>query len=154
MKYYSPEARTTLLELHNEFSNNVLFSDDGKYQHRYLNNYGVYYHPDEGMFYDTASAAFKDLPYEVIEYYCSGWTGYLEGVETYEDLEVYARDFGVKILSQEEYNAIEEEDEDVAYNIYHESWKKVITVIADELINSWHSLCVIKGKRCKAHLKN
>ena len=154
MKYYSPEARMTLLELHNEFSNNVLFSGDGKYQHHYLSNYGVYYSPDEEMFYDTASAAFKDLPYEVIEYYCSGWTGYLQGVETYEDLEVYARDFGVKILSQEEYNAIEEEDEDVAYNIYHESWKKVITVITDELINSWHSLCVIKGKRCKAHLKN
>ena len=50
MKYYSPEARTTLLELHNEFSNNVLFSCDGKYQHHYLSNYGVYYSPDEEIF--------------------------------------------------------------------------------------------------------
>ena len=105
------------------------------------------------MVCDTASAAFKALPYEVIEYYCSGWAGYLEGVETYEDLEMYAHDFGVKILSQDEYNAIGEEDEDEAYDIYHESWKKVISVITDALINSWHSLCVIEGKRRKAHLK-
>ena len=80
MKYYSPEARMTLLELYNEFSNNVLLNDYGKYQRHYLNNFGVYYIPDQDMFYDTASAAFKDLSHEVIEYYCSGRTGYPAGV--------------------------------------------------------------------------
>lgn len=111
MKHYSHEARTTLLELHNEFIHNVLFDGNGKYRHSPLNDYGVHYQPDDEKFYDTATAAFKELPYEVIKYYCSGWTGYLHGVETCDFLKEYASEFGIKLLSETEHDDLWKEDE-------------------------------------------
>ena len=154
MKHYSHEARTTLLELHNEFIHNILSDGNGKYRHSPLNDYGVHYHPDDDKFYDTAIAAFKELPYEVIKYYCSGWTGYLHGVETYDFLKEYASEFGIKLLSETEHDDLWKEDECEADALYHKSWEKVIAAITDALIDSWHSLCVTNGKRRKASKYN
>ena len=110
-----------------------------------FSNGDIYYHPDEDKAYLTPSGAFKAVPYDVVKAYCSGWTGYLTGVDTHDFLEKYARDFDVPILTQEEYESLDEEDWKMSDNSYRQAWEKVIETMADALIDSWHSLCTARG---------
>ena len=145
MKHYSPEARNHLFEIYNDFVDNLPRNDDGKYVNHPFSNGDIYYHPDEDKAYLTPSGAFKALPYDVVKAYCSGWTGYLTGVDTYDFLEGYVRDFDVLILTQSEYESLDEEDWKSPDNSYRQAWEKVIEAMADALIDSWHSLCTARG---------
>lgn len=147
MKYFSLEARSTLIDLQNDFESTLSTDSAGRYVNNFINDDGIYYRPDEDERYCTVSAAFKALPYSVVKYLCSAWTGFSAGVETYDFLEEYARDFGVEIPTQDEYDSLMEEDEYAATEMYNEAWGRVLSAMAEALIDNWHSLCVIRSKR-------
>ena len=138
MKIYSNEARATLYQLFLDTHNGLesrYAADSGK---------GYIYRDKE---YNAVSAVFDALSYEQIESDCGVWTSISTGAITYEALEEYARDFGIKISAAEEYNALSEKDSEAANIMYQEASKKVLRAIADGLIDTWHSSCVRRSKR-------
>lgn len=150
MKHYSTEARAELLAIYDSIVGNMTRTNDGKYIMGRIADDKVYYQPGEDESYPTPSGAFNALPYDAVKIFCAGWTGIQTGAITYEALVEYADEFAIAIPTMAQYNALlEDEDDDAAYEMFDKVCEKVLEAIADGLIDTWHSSCVIRGKRNK-----
>lgn len=141
MKHYSNDARATLYQLFLDTYDGLeswYAADSGK---------GYIYRDKE---YSTVSAVFDALSYKEIQYDCAVWTGIESGAITYEALVEYADEFAIAIPTMAQYNALlEDEDDDAAYEMFDKVCEKVLEAITDGLIDTWHSSCIIRGKRNK-----
>ena len=141
MNHYSNGATETLYQL--------FLDTHAAYESHYIDTTGNRYLCN-GKEYSTVSAIFKALSYEEIQYDCAVWTGIESGAITYEALVEYADEFAIAIPTMAQYNALlEDEDDDAAYEMVDKACEKVLEAIADGLIDTWHSSCVIRGKRSK-----
>ena len=138
MKHYSNDARATLYQL-------FLDTHDGL-EGRYASDCGkgFVYRDKE---YNTVSAVFDALSYEEIQRDCGVWTGIETGAITYEALVEYAGEFGIVIPTTDAYASLLEDDADAANDMYQGACQKVLRAVADGLIDTWHSSCVIRSKR-------
>lgn len=140
MNHYSNGATETLYQL--------FLDTHAAYESHYIDTTGNRYLCN-GKEYSTVSAIFKALSYEEIQKDCGIWTGLSTGVATYEDAERFAHDFEVAIPAAAEYTALLNEDADAANDMYQDACQKVLRAVTDGLIDTWHSSCVIRGKRSK-----